>query len=140
MKLQTICNRPCRDTKWVRRVMATSAAASLVLMGGLSTTAYATAGPRSNGDVTYYLNGQATTVDYQTVQVSFPCGGWYAEIVGGPYTYSSNNYGTGYQPYCLSYSPAYFDNTVTSTSYSYSITGSGGDNGGASGSVTFYVS
>ena len=140
MKLQAIGNRLCRDSKWIRRVVVTSAAASLVLVGGLSSPAYATAGPRSNGDVTYYLNGQATTVDYQTVQVSFPCGGWYAGVNGGPYPYAYNSYTTTYEPYCLSYSPTYFDGETTSTSYSYSITGSGGDNSGNSGAVTFYVS
>ncbi len=140
MKLQAIGNRLCRDSKWIRRAMVTSAAASLVLVGGLSSPAYATAGPRSNGDVTYYLNGQATTVDYQTVQVSFPCGGWYAGVSGGPYVYQYNSSDTGYQPYCLSYSPAFFDGNTTSTSYNYSITGSGGAYGGGSGAVTFYVS
>lgn len=121
-------------------MIVTSAAAGLVLVGGLSSAAYATAGPRSNGDITYYLNGQSTTVNYQTVQVSYPCGGWYAGVSGGPYAYANNFYGTGYVPDCLSYSPAFFDGNSTQTSYSYSITGSGGTYDGNYGAVTFYVS
>jgi len=140
MKLQAIGNHPCGHAKWIRRVIVTSAATGLVLLGGLSSAAYATAGPRSNGDITYYLNGQSTAVNYQTVQVSYPCGGWYAGVSGGPYAYVYNSYTTGYEPNCLGYSPAFFDGNSTQTSYSYSITGSGGTYDGNYGAVTFYVS
>ena len=90
--------------RWLRRVIAAGAATGAVLVGGLSSTAYATAGPRTNGDVTYYLNGQGTTVNYQTVQlVDPPCGGWELGISGGPYDVSE---ATNSEPYCLSYVPS----------------------------------
>ena len=121
----------------LRRFVVSSTVAVCVLLGGVITVdAYASAGPRSSADMTYYLNGVAETIYYQWITVSMPCGGWYAGITGGPV---ADYYSTGYQPNCDGYTPSYYDGNTYSTSYAYDITGYGGDEF-QSGSVTYYVS
>jgi hypothetical protein len=117
------------------RVAASLGAALVAASTAFAGGAFASAGPRTNGDITYYLNGTARTVVYQWNEIAYPCGDFAQSIVGGPYDdYHAVTSGSCYNgDYPLN------DQREMTTTYNYNITGAGHDEY-QSGSVTFTVS
>jgi hypothetical protein len=117
------------------RVSLVAGGAVVALTTALSTSAWATAGPTTNNNITFYVNGTARSVNYALNEIAPPCGDYVQTIVGGPY---NNSYVGNQGNVCATQTHPYQVGS-SSTTYNYKITGAGHD-AYSSGSVTFTVS